>query len=155
MADQASDQGRSQGLVSRSEVVCPCSGGVSFGPLLPSCVRVTSALEKTVDGVTQGEVRSETGKDGLSCQHDDGFACVWSRGTLQGDLLGVRETTCAPLKGPKTLKMARPRHNSGLRGRPYLSHPNHRGFARWHKGPSRSGKSAIGLVKGSHKRMRL
>ena len=28
-------------------------------------------------------------------------------------LLGVRETTCAPLKGPKTLKMARPRHNSG------------------------------------------
>jgi hypothetical protein len=66
MADQASDQGRSQGRVSRSEVVCPCGGGVSFGPVLPSCVRVTSALEETVDGVTQGEVRSETVKKGLS-----------------------------------------------------------------------------------------
>jgi hypothetical protein len=32
--------------------------GIPFGPVLPSCVWVRSAEEKTVDGVTEGEVRS-------------------------------------------------------------------------------------------------
>ena len=34
-------------------------------PDTTGCVRLTSAVEKTVDGVTEGEVRSETGKKGL------------------------------------------------------------------------------------------
>lgn len=71
-----------------------------------------TSSQKTVDGVTQGEVRSETGKKGLSWQHDDGFAWVRSRGTLQRDLLGVGGTTILSLKGAKTVEMARPRHNS-------------------------------------------
>ena len=77
---------------------------------------MTSALKNMVDGVTAGEVRSEPGKKGLSWQHDDGFAWVRSRGTPRGDLLAVSRATCAPLKGSKTVKMARPRHNSGLTG---------------------------------------
>jgi hypothetical protein len=59
MAHEASDQGGSEGRVSRSEVVCPCGVGVSFGSTLPCCLRATSAVEKTVDGVKEGEVRSE------------------------------------------------------------------------------------------------
>ena len=37
----------------------------SLGPVLPSCVRMTSSAEKAVDGVTEGEVRSETEKKGF------------------------------------------------------------------------------------------
>jgi hypothetical protein len=44
----------------------------------------------------------------------DRFACVRSRGTPHGDILGVSRTTSPPLKGPETVKMARPPHNSGL-----------------------------------------
>jgi len=45
VAYQASDQGWSEGRVSWSEVVCSCRVGVSFGPTLPVCVRVTRAAE--------------------------------------------------------------------------------------------------------------
>ncbi len=43
------------------EVACPCGVGLSFGPVPPSYVWVSSAEEEMVDGATQGEVRSETG----------------------------------------------------------------------------------------------
>lgn len=39
--------------------------GLPLGWILPCCVRLTGALEKTVDGVTEGEVRSETCPKGL------------------------------------------------------------------------------------------
>lgn len=116
MANQALNQGSSQGRVSWSDVASPCGVGVFFGQALPSRVRVTSAEGKPVDRVPEGRVRSETGKKTLFCQHDDGFAWVGSRGTLQRDLLGFRGTTCAPLKGPKTVKMARPPYNFGIMG---------------------------------------
>ncbi len=50
MADQASDQGRSESRVSWSDVARACGFGVSFGPTLPYCVRVTSTVEKMVYG---------------------------------------------------------------------------------------------------------
>jgi hypothetical protein len=74
---------------------------------------VTSAVEKTVDGVTEGEVRSETGKKGLFHQHDDGFASFRSRGRLYAHLFGVSGAIPLPLKGAKRFKMAGPPHNSG------------------------------------------
>jgi len=84
--------------------------------LWPDITKLCSADEhgrKIIDGVTEGEVRSEKGNKGSSCQHDDGFASFGSRGTTHRDLLGVSGTTSLPLKGPKTIKMARPPHNSG------------------------------------------
>ena len=65
---------------------------------------------RIVDAAAEGVVRS---KKGHFHEHDDGFASVRSRGTPHGDLLGVSGTTSMPLKGPKTVKMARPPHNSG------------------------------------------
>jgi hypothetical protein len=62
IAHQASDQGWSDGVVSRSEVVCPCGVGIPLGGTLPLCVRVTSAVEEMVDGVAEGAVRSKRGK---------------------------------------------------------------------------------------------
>jgi hypothetical protein len=41
-------------------VASSCGVGLPPGLILPRCVRVTSALEKTVDGVAEGEVRSES-----------------------------------------------------------------------------------------------
>jgi len=66
-----------------------------------------------VDAAAEGVLRSKKGKKGHFHRHDDGFASVRSRGTPHGDLLGVSGTTSLPLKGPKTVKMARPPHNSG------------------------------------------
>ncbi len=40
------DQRRSENRVSWSEVASPCCFSLPFGPVLPSCVRVTSAVEK-------------------------------------------------------------------------------------------------------------
>ena len=37
-----------------------CGRPPALGPILPGSVRVTSEVEKTVDRVTEGEVRSET-----------------------------------------------------------------------------------------------
>lgn len=91
MADQLPDQGGSESRVSWSEVVCPCGVRVSFGSTLPRRVRVTSAVEKAVDGVTEGEVHTETGVKELFQQHDDGFASVESSRTRYGDFSGSRE----------------------------------------------------------------
>ena len=74
---------------------------------------MTSAAQKTVDGVTEGQVRSEKGEKGNFHQRDDGFAFVRLRATPYGDLLGVSGTTSLPLKGPETVKMATPPHSSG------------------------------------------
>ena len=46
---QASDQGRSESLVSRSEVVCSCGFIVFLGPTLPGCVRVRATENIVVD----------------------------------------------------------------------------------------------------------
>ena len=75
---------------------------------------MTSAVEEMVDGVAEGVIRSETEKKGLFHQHDDGLAWVRSRDTRRGNLIGVSGATSLTLKGAKTVKMARPRHNSGL-----------------------------------------
>lgn len=60
MPHQASYQGRSESRVSRQEVASPCGFSLPLGWILPLCVRLTSVVEKTVDGVTEGEVSSET-----------------------------------------------------------------------------------------------
>jgi len=67
------DQRRSESRVSRSEVASPCGFSFPLGPTIPSRVRVTSAAQKTVDGVTEGEVRSEKGEKGHFHQRDDGL----------------------------------------------------------------------------------
>lgn len=67
-----------------------------------------------IDGVTEGEVRSETGNKESSYQHNDGFTSFGSRGTSQRDPSGVSGTNLLPLKGTRTVEMARPPHNSGL-----------------------------------------
>jgi hypothetical protein len=71
------------------------------------------ALEISVDGVTEDEVRSEPGKEVLSCQHNDGFAWVRSRGTRHREHCEVIRWTYLSPKGSRTAKMARPPHNSG------------------------------------------
>jgi hypothetical protein len=78
---------------------------------------VISAVEKTVDGVTEGEIRSETRQKGLFCQHDDVFASFRSPGTLGAHLFGVGGATSQSPKGARKLQMARPPHNSGLHER--------------------------------------
>jgi hypothetical protein len=66
---------------------------------------LTRVVEKTVDGVTEGDACSERGSEGLFHKHDYGFDSVRSRRTLQIDL--------STPQGRQTAKMARPRHNSG------------------------------------------
>jgi hypothetical protein len=88
VAHQASDQGRSEGVVSRLEVVRSCRVGVSFGSTLPRCVRV-KAHRILVDGRAKGQVRSKTKEMWLSRQSDNGLACERSSGTPYGDLFGV------------------------------------------------------------------
>jgi hypothetical protein len=70
-------------------------------------------MEEMVDAAAEGVVTSRREEKGLFHQHGDGFASVRSRGTPHGDLLGVSGTTSLPLKGPKTVKIARPQQNSG------------------------------------------
>ncbi len=58
-------QSLSEHRVSEPKVVCPCRFSLALGQVLPSCVQVTSAAEKTVDGETDGGVRSETSQKGF------------------------------------------------------------------------------------------
>jgi len=58
MADQASDQGRIENNASRSEVVISDGFCFPLGRILLRRVRVTRAVGKMVDGVTESEVRS-------------------------------------------------------------------------------------------------
>ena len=104
--------------MSWSEVVCPCGIGVSFGPSLLCCIRVTSAMVRMVDGVAEGEVRSDSQEKVPFHQRDDGFPRVRSCDTRRGNLIGVSGATSLTLKGAKTVKMARPRHNCGLNKSP-------------------------------------
>ena len=61
MAEPACDPDRGENSVSRSEVVCSCRVGLSFGSTLSRRVRVTSAVgKKGVDRVKEDEVRSES-----------------------------------------------------------------------------------------------
>ena len=69
-------------------------------------------MEEMIDAAAEGVVRLKRGKRGRFHQHDERFASVRSRGTPHGDLLGVSGTTSLPLKGPKTVKIARPQQNS-------------------------------------------
>jgi len=68
---------------------------------------------KMVDGVAEGEVRSQTGKRGI-------FISVTTVLPASGRVEHPTETffggsgaTFLPIKGAKTFKMARPTHNSG------------------------------------------
>jgi hypothetical protein len=65
-----------------------------------------------VDRGAYGEVQSKTGKMCLSQQADDRCAWVRSCGTPYGALFGVSGAIRRPLNGDKTLKMAKPPHNS-------------------------------------------
>ncbi len=70
---------------------------------------------KKVDDVTEGEVRSETGKKELFHQLDNGFAYVRSRETPQRRYW-VSRGIPPPFRGAKRFKMGRPPHNSGYNG---------------------------------------
>ncbi len=108
MADQTSDQAGSEGRTSRQEVASPCGFSLPFGPVLPSCVWVTSAVGKTVDGLAEGELRSVTGKTGPFHQHDDGFACVSSVGHPTETFSGSAELSLDPSRVPKRQKWQDP-----------------------------------------------
>lgn len=56
---------------------------------------------KTVDGVTEGKVRSEYGQKGLSHQREGDFAWVRWCGTPNGDLFGVGGAIPHPSRVPK------------------------------------------------------
>jgi hypothetical protein len=62
---------------------------------------------KTVDGATDGEVRSETGRKGLFHQHDGGLASFRSRATLHPDL---SESARRPLSPPKAQESFKKQH---------------------------------------------
>jgi hypothetical protein len=66
-----------------------------------------------VDGGTCGKVRSETIKNRLSCQRDDGFVSVEPSGMRYGAFWGSRGTIACALAGSKSPDMARPPHDSG------------------------------------------
>jgi ubiquinone/menaquinone biosynthesis C-methylase UbiE len=68
---------------------------------------------KLLDGAAEDEIRSETGQKEPFHQRDGGFAWMRSRGTSHGALLRVSRLTSPPLKGAKTVNMARPPYNSG------------------------------------------
>lgn len=73
----------------------------------PGTTELGSADEhntKIIDGVMEGEVRSETGYKGSSYQHDEGLARVRSRGTPHGDLFRVSGAIPRSLKGSKNAK---------------------------------------------------
>lgn len=82
--------------------------------MLSCCVRLTSALEKTVDGVTKGQVRSEKGRKALFHQQDDGSASFRSRGTLRAHPFEARGEIPPPVTDAKTCRMAIPPHGSRL-----------------------------------------
>jgi hypothetical protein len=65
---------------------------------------VTSAAEKTVDGVMEGGVRSETGQEGLFRQHDDGLAPYRLHGTLCCTFSGSAEQRLTPPKVQESSK---------------------------------------------------
>jgi hypothetical protein len=100
MADQTPDQGRSESRLSR-EVVCPCGFSLPLGPVLLSCVRVTNAVEKTVDQATEGEIGSQTGKKAPFHQRDDGLAVLMAREGPYGVVAGGRSTVAKPDSGWK------------------------------------------------------
>jgi hypothetical protein len=91
---------------------------------------------KMLDGVAEGEVRSETGQNGPLHQRDDGFACVRLRGKPHGDLFGVSGPIALPLKGAKKVKMARPPHNSSVNPVPPIG-----------MGPMANGEQNMSLAK--------
>ncbi len=105
-AHQASDQGRSEGHVSRSEVARPCGVGLPLGPALLRRVRVTTTVGRNVYAVTHGEVRTEKGQNGPLYQRDDRLACVHSRGTPRTRYWGQ------PTYPAKVARMARLPNNS-------------------------------------------
>ncbi len=53
-------------LLSGKEGPAPCCIGLPLGPVLPSCVLMMSVVEKTVDGVTEGGISSETSQKAFS-----------------------------------------------------------------------------------------
>lgn len=103
------DERRSEGPLSRSEVVCPRGVGASFGSRLPSCFPVRPNADFVVDRRACGEVRSETGRERLFFQHDDALDCFRRYRVPHGDRFGVSVAGCRPLEGSKTIKMTRPR----------------------------------------------
>ncbi len=74
---------------------------------------MTSESGKKVDGVTEGEVRSERGQKGPFHQRDDGFAVLLPRKTSSRVLAGGRSTLARPDSGANTPGLAGPPHNSG------------------------------------------
>lgn len=69
-------------------------------------------IEKRLDGEAEGEVRSESGQKGPFHQREGCFDSVRWCVTPNGDLFGVSRGIPALLAGTKTVKMARPPHNS-------------------------------------------
>ncbi len=59
-------------------------------------------MEKTVDGVTEGEVRSESGIIVLFQQHVGGFAVLLPVETPSGVIAGCRDILARPDSGKHT-----------------------------------------------------
>ena len=54
-ADQTSDQGVSEDSISLQDAVGSCGFSLSLGPILRRCARLTSVMEKIVDGLIRGK----------------------------------------------------------------------------------------------------
>jgi hypothetical protein len=59
---------------------------------------------RTLDGVAEGEVRSEHGETGCFRQRDDGSAYIWSRATPTGSFLRSGGRPFCPPSAPKRSK---------------------------------------------------
>jgi hypothetical protein len=76
MAHQASDQGRSQSRVSRSEVASSSGFCLSFGSTLPSCVPVMTRLEKRLTVWLRVKYAQNEEKSAVFMNVTTVFACL-------------------------------------------------------------------------------
>ena len=85
---QASDEGRSERLLSRKEVARSCGVGVSLGPTLTRCVLVSGHQEHCVRLGELGRGTLRNRKIQFFQQRDDDLASIILWGTLWGPFRG-------------------------------------------------------------------
>ena len=118
---------------------------ISIGSTLPRCVRVRSPVVKTVDGVAEGEVRSDSQEKVPFHQRDDGFLGSGRVKHAVETLLGSAGRPLCPSRVSKRSKwqdrgIIPAMYSNPSKAMPYQGRPGVPGWLRWH--PERSGHGA-------------
>ena len=109
---QASDEGRSERLLSRKEAARSCGVGVSLGPTLTRCVLVSGHQEHCVRLGELGRGTLRNRKIQFFFSNVTTILRLSSCGEPYGGLFGVQRTVPQPVSGSKNEQMARPPYTS-------------------------------------------